>query len=255
MERKHVKGGKTILTTVLLAIGLGILALGLAYPAYTSTSYTGPTNPDSGSAYQGMMWQPSQQIQGPSNSVITLDQAKQAAQQYLTSTGDPNLAIKEIMEFQNNFYIIYYEKNTGIGAFEMLIWKQTPTYGMMNGGMMSGGGYPRPGVMMPEPGPNMMWNRKYSPMSNGMMGFYGTQWSSTMSVSRDRAAELAQTYLNSNFSDAKVEMGTEFYGYYTFDFTVNGRIYGMLSVNGYTGQVWYHSWHGNFIQEIEFTQS
>jgi hypothetical protein len=23
----------------------------------------------------------------------------------------------------------------------------------------------------------------------------------------------------------------------------------MLSVNGYTGQVWYHTWHGSFIQE------
>jgi len=22
----------------------------------------------------------------------------------------------------------------------------------------------------------------------------------------------------------------------------------MVSVNGYTGQVWYHSWHGTFIQ-------
>jgi hypothetical protein len=48
-------------------------------------------------------------------------------------------------------------------------------------------------------------------------------------------------------------MATEFYGYYTFDFTVNGKIAGMLSVNGNTGQVWYHSWHGDFIQEVEFT--
>ena len=23
---------------------------------------------------------------------------------------------------------------------------------------------------------------------------------------------------------------------------------GMLSVNGYTGQVWYHTWHGPFVQ-------
>jgi hypothetical protein len=26
----------------------------------------------------------------------------------------------------------------------------------------------------------------------------------------------------------------------------------MLSVNGYTGQIWYHTWHGNFISEKEF---
>lgn len=54
------------------------------------------------------------------------------------SLGNPNLAIMEIMEFQNNFYIIYYEKDTGIGAFEMLIWKEEPRSGMMGGGMMGG---------------------------------------------------------------------------------------------------------------------
>lgn len=25
----------------------------------------------------------------------------------------------------------------------------------------------------------------------------------------------------------------------------------MLSVNGYTGAVWYHNWHGQFIQEAD----
>jgi hypothetical protein len=73
-----------------------------------------------------------------------------------------------------------------------------------------------------------------------------------MAVSSDRAQQVAQAYLHANFKNAKTEMSTEFYGYYTFDFTVDGKIAGMLSVNGYTGQVWYHSWHGVFIQEIEF---
>ncbi len=30
-----------------------------------------------------------------------------------------------------------------------------------------------------------------------------------------------------------------------------GAISGMLSVNGYTGQVWYHAWHGGFIASSE----
>lgn len=29
------------------------------------------------------------------------------------------------------------------------------------------------------------------------------------------------------------------------------KITGMLSVNGYTGQVWYHTWHGTFIASSE----
>jgi hypothetical protein len=104
---------------------------------------------------------------------VTLDEARNTAEQYLTSLGNPNLAIKEIMEFQYNFYAIYYEKDTGRGAFEMLIWKQVPSEEMTERGMGMGGtmnGYGMIGVIIPEPGPNMMWNSKYSPMINGMMG-------------------------------------------------------------------------------------
>ncbi len=245
------------LAIVLLAVGLGSLALGLAYSAYTATSYVRSANWNSGYGNQYMMgqWQQwSQQPQTSPNTVITLDQAKQIAQQYLTSTGNSNLAIKEIMEFQNNFYIIYYEKDTGIGAFEMLIWKQAPSFGMMGSGMMGGRG--ATGYIMPEPGPNMMWNTKYGQMGGGMMGQgmmgSGNQASSAMTITKDRVLQLAQAYLDANFKNAKVEMATQFYGYYTVDFTVNGQIAGMLSVNGYTGQVWLHTWHGTFVQEVEF---
>jgi len=238
---------------LLVAIGLGSLVVGLAYMAYNAGSYANSNW--HGLGQQGMMGQWYQQSQTQAGNPITLDQAKTIAQQYLTSTQNPNLAIKEIMEFQYNFYIIYCEKDTGRGAFEMLIWKQTPPTGMIGPGMGMGGGMMGgrfiPGVIMPEPGPNMMWNTKYSPMANGMMG-YGNQPSSAMTVSEDKAQQFAQTYLDANFKGAKTEMATQFYGYYTFDFTVDGKIAGMLSVNGYTGQVWYHSWHGVFIQEVEF---
>ena len=40
-----------------------------------------------------------------------------------------------------------------------------------------------------------------------------------------------------------------FPGYYTTDFLLDGKPAGMLSVNGYTGQVWYHTWHGQFLSE------
>jgi hypothetical protein len=240
-----------VLAILLVAIGLGSLAAALAYTAYNASSYPNSNWQAQGpQGWQGMMggWYSQTQTQTSSGTPITIDQAKSIAQQYLASTQNPNLAIKEIMEFQYNFYIIYYEKDTGRGAFEMLIWKQAAPYGMGPG--MRGGNI-APGQITPEPGPNMMWNTKYSPMANGIFG-YGNQASATMTVSEDQAQQLAQNYLNSNFENAKTEMGTQFYGYYTFDFTVNGKIAGMLSVNGYTGQVWYHSWHGVFIQEVEF---
>jgi hypothetical protein len=236
-----------MLALLLVAIGLGSLFVGLAYTAYTASWNANLTWQRQGQ--QGMMGRLYQQPQNRSTTPITLDQAKTIAQQYLSSTQNPNLAIKEIMEFQYNFYIIYYEKDTGHGAFEMLIWKQIPSYGMMGGGIL---GRNALGVIMPEPGPNMMWNTKYSPMANGIMR-HGNQASSTMTVSESDAQQRAQAYLDANFKDAKTETATQFYGYYTFDFTINGQIAGMLSVNGYTGQVWYHSWHGAFVQEIEFS--
>jgi len=45
----------------------------------------------------------------------------------------------------------------------------------------------------------------------------------------------------------------EFYGYYTMDVKKNGMVLGMLSVNAFSGQVWYHSWHGGYIGMQEGT--
>jgi len=185
---------------------------------------------------------------------ITLDEAKTIAQEYLASLGNPNLAIKEIMEFQNNFYVIYYEKDTGIGAFEMLIWKQVPTSGMMSGnwGMGSGMmGYGMAGGIVPEPGPNMMWNTKYSMMQGMIRPYEQVSGSANMQIDEQAAKSIAETYLSQNFAGSHVEGITRFYGYYTIDFQKDGKIMGMLSVNGYSGQVWYHSWHGEFIREVE----
>lgn len=241
-----------VLAIVLVAVGLGSLIVGLGYSAYAARSYS---NPYLQGQNQGMMGQWYQQAQNQSGTAITIEQAKTIAQEYLASLGNSNLAIKEIMEFQYNFYVMYYEKDTGIGAFEMLIWKEVPSSGMMGGfgnGMM--GGYNvRVGLIMPEPGPNMMWNTKYGMMNGGMMGLQ-YQASSPMTIIKENALQIGQGYLDTNFNGAKVEQdATQFYGYYTMDYTVNGKIAGMLSVNGYTGQVWYHTWHGAFVQEIELT--
>ena len=161
------------------------------------------------------------------------------------------------MEFQNNFYVMYYEKDTGVGAFEMLIWKQAPPSGMMDDNWGMGGGMMGYGMMtgriVPEPGPNKMWNTKYS-MMQGMMGAHSfVDASSQMQIDEQTAKSIAETYLSQNFLGSHVEGITPFYGYYTIDFQKDGKTVGMLSVNSYSGQVWYHSWHGAFLQEIELS--
>ena len=164
---------------------------------------------------------------------ISMEKAIEIVENYLRARSDSDLEAEEIMEFSYNFYVEFSEKSTGIHAFEELI-------------------DPYTGDMYPEPGPNMMWNTKYGMMS-GMM--WGTPNLSTpMTVTGEEAVKYAQEFLDSYLPGAKAEEAEQFYGYYTLHVVNNGQIYGMLSVNGYTGQVWYHFWHGPFIGMKEFDE-
>ena len=90
----------------------------------------------------------------------------------------------------------------------------------------------------------MMWDTKYGRMS-------WVPWvraSEEMSISPQEAINIAQDYLDRTGSGLTVEhRADEFYGYYTLHTMRDGAITGMLSVNGETGSVWAHTWHGGFI--------
>jgi hypothetical protein len=99
-----------------------------------------------------------------------------------------------------------------------------------------------------EMGPNMMWNTKY-----GMHSYPGgADVSNEISVGLEQAQRLAQRYLDANLPGVTVGEAESFYGYYTMHTIKDGEIDGMLSVNGYNGSVWYHSWHGPFIAMTEY---
>ncbi len=161
---------------------------------------------------------------------LTFEEVEDLAHEYLEKNNLSGLEIAEIMEFSKNFYIEIYEQDTGIGAIELLVDKNS-------------------GAIFPEYGPNMMWNLKYGMHSEIPL----SQKDTDMDISEDEAQNLAEKYL------AKINTGElagneveKFYGYYTIHtLTENGDIAGMLSVNGYTGQVWYHNWHGIFIDMEE----
>src|SRR4030043_1901838 len=162
---------------------------------------------------------------------ISFDQVKSAAEKYLNDIGLQNVKIGEIMEFSNNFYIETVEKDTGFGAVELLVDKTS-------------------GAIFPEYGPNMMWNQKYGMHS----GFAGNQYKNNMTIDEEKAIELANSYLvKISQNEFAGDEGQKFYGYFTID-TVNsdGAVVGMLSVNGFSWQVWYHSWHGTFIRMEEY---
>jgi hypothetical protein len=167
-----------------------------------------------------------------SGHAISMDKAQQSVQSFLDRTGNSDLRVNELMEFDRNFYALVKEKSTGIGAFELLVNKTTGSVGY-------------------EPGPDMVWNAKYGMGRGfgGMMGFGSA--SGSMTVSPDRATQIAQGWLDQRGGAYSAGTPDAFYGYYTFHFLKDGQIAGMLSINGSSGQVWFHSWHGNFIQSKE----
>jgi len=166
---------------------------------------------------------------------LTLDEARAAVERYAATYGNGNLAVHEIMEFELNFYAIVEEKSTGIGAFEVLVDKWS-------------------GAVRPEPGPNMMWNSRYGMMGGrGMMGRGYTGGTGSMLLSPTDAHAVAQSWLDQNLPGvgARPDDVDPFYGYYTLHVWKDGQLYGMLSVHGESGQVWYHSWHGSFVTMLE----
>ncbi|MBN2086361.1 MAG: hypothetical protein JW748_14170 [Anaerolineales bacterium] len=157
---------------------------------------------------------------------ISLDAAAEKAEAYAADLGS-EFRVAEVMEFERNFYAVIVEKDGGRGAVEVLI-------------------DPYRGNVTPEPGPNMMWNGKYG----GRMHRTGQTGENALTIEEARAA--AQEHLDRVNPGATVhEGGFSFYGYYTFDYSVDGETAGMLSVHGSTGDVWLHTWHGAFIAEKE----
>ena len=85
---------------------------------------------------------------------IGMDRVVTIAQSAAASYPGGGLVADEVIEFSDNYYASIREKSTGIGAFEILIDRAN-------------------GNVIREPGPDMMWNTKYSVMRGGMMGSWG----------------------------------------------------------------------------------
>jgi hypothetical protein len=177
---------------------------------------------------------------------LSVEQVEEAIQDYLATLNNPDLVLGEVMIFENHAYAQIIESSTGIGALEVLV-------------------DPESLAVYPEPGPNMMWNLKYGMMSgsggHGMMGagmmsgFYRPGYSdefevtAEMPITPQEAVERAQDYLDRTSPGMQVEDHADrFYGYYTLHTLEDGNIVGMLSVNGYSGQVFLHTWHGELLQ-------
>ena len=176
-----------------------------------------------------------------------------------------DLRVGEVMRFDNQYYAEL--TADGRGATEVLV-------------------DPATGTVMLEPGPAMMWNTRYGMMSAmGMMAGTGTGGGSTAvgpggmmgaggmtgglaltpgqaggataratpggAVTAAEASAIATRWLRDTDPGLSVGEPESFPGYFTLHTKRGDRIDGMLSVNASTGAVWYHSWHGRFVEMSE----
>lgn len=213
----------------------------------------GPGMMDRGFYFQGEHRQPFGMGPGMMNNrfpnyagePLSIEEVKTKVEAYLAQLGNDDLVLKEVMVFNQNAYAMIQEESTGISAMELLVDHAS-------------------GDVFPEYGPNMMWNLKYG-MMGGRRGAFGSSACCSdvysadesfefeaMPVTPEEARAAAQDYLGQEVPGATItDEGFTFYGYYTFDFQVNGEEAGMLSVNGFSADVWPHTWHGNFVAEQE----
>lgn len=175
----------------------------------------------SGAGYDGMMgdygWSGEQ-----AEPVESLDQARDRAADF-AAVLQSGLEVGEVMQFDNHYYADLQEPD-GTKVTEVLIDN-------------------RSGAVRPEMGPATMWNTRF-----GMMGRSG---GSNAEVTPEQAQQIADDWLADQDEGLTSEDPAQFPGYYTLHTVRDGEITGMLSVHDTTGDVWYHSWHDDFVEMSE----
>ncbi len=129
-----------------------------------------------------------------------------------------DLAVGEVMQFDNGFYAELVDPS-GQLATEVLV-------------------DPRRGDVRVEWGPAMMWNTVYGMHPAG---------AAATTISAEEAREVADRWLADHRDGERADAADAFPGYYTLHTMRGEDVVGMLSVNGSTGAVWHHSWHGELI--------
>lgn len=153
--------------------------------------------------------------------VRSLADAERAADRFGDRWG---LHVGEVMRFSNGYYAELLDRD-GKGATEVLI-------------------DPGSGTVHLEFGPAMMWNTAY-----GMMPARTRNDAAT--ITPGQALATADRWLREHRPTLHAADPEPFPGYFTLHTLYGDDITGMLSVNFRAGTVWYHTWHGHFLQMQE----
>jgi hypothetical protein len=158
---------------------------------------------------------------------LTRKEAISLVERYLKRRSFTSLVPLEIWEFElTPFYVVVVDRKSKQGAFELLV-------------------HPITGYISLEMGPSMMWNTKYGHMPRGCSQM--TTGTFETRLNKEEAREIAQSYLRKVLPGTVVRDGHIFPGYYTFHVARKDQEFGMISVNSFSGVVWYHAWHGSVV--------
>jgi hypothetical protein len=204
----------------LLGVALaGLFAVGAWASIDASISRSGPTRvvgPEMmGRASSGGMMN-GYGLAGDGQPVTSLAAARQRAQLLADRLG---LRTGEVIQFSNGFYVKLVDAD-GQGAVEVLV-------------------DPAGGGVGLEYGPGMMWNTRY--------GAHAAGTDAAVRVSAADARRGAQRWLDDQRPGLTAGEPELFPGYYTLQTMRDSMVTGMMSVNAFTGAVWYHTWHGSLV--------
>jgi hypothetical protein len=225
--------------------GTGMMGDGSGTGMMSDGSGTGMMGDGSGTGMMGDGFGPGMMGSGQgAGPVHGLADASSRAQAFACDFG---LHVGEVIQFKRNYYASLLDPD-GNGATEVLVLPQT-------------------GAVWLEYGPAMMWNTSFGMMGADMMGSgpgtgglpcsqagSGTgayDPAAEPTVSAADAVGIASRWLAANRPDLRVEDADSFPGYYTLETLRGDSVAGMLSVNAYSGAVWYHTWHGSFVAMTE----
>lgn len=166
---------------------------------------------------------------------MTIDQVEELVKDYLRDLDDSNIQVEEIIEFANDFYVRFSEKDTGINAFVALV---DPYTGRMYAGHH----------------PDKFWNTKYRGESyrESRGRPESIDWpSGPMTITEEQAWSNAQRAILGYIPEGEIGSVEPFYGYYTIPILQQGNVVGLVSINGYTGTVCYEACHGSVLGRVE----
>ena len=196
--------------------------------------------------------QPNQQNLTP----VTADEAKSAAQAYLTQLNVSGLEVGDVTIVNDSAYVVVKETTGGSGAFELIVDPRSKTahpdlgagvmWNLKYGGVLQANQQAgRPGRMMGSANNSNSASATATPASGGTTATATPAAAATpanvsaeMPLSAAQAVTAAQSFLDKNFAGATVSTtAVRFYGYYSVTYSKGGQVVGILTVNGFNGQV------------------